>query len=354
MTLSKRAKVLLAGTVVLILTLICLGFVTAPASAEEEDAFILQKSAVNFVYSAEFAPNEQGVGFVFGVNEQTGDFLSATVDAKGKVALSSKDEVLKWAQCEPSGSIVLTLVVNEGIVKIFVGDSNIAVLVHTLDNYVGGDVGVTKAGEASNGRFASTDVPDGDFFCNGYSVLKVVNVTDGHCKLTASQYAVEKSVLTVSREYLKTLENDTAYTFRVVTSFTDFDFVVTTDFNAVSARAVLDKYYRGSDVTVELASSATVSKLQIDDKDVKFTQTGNRVVVASAEADKLSAGKHTVKLYTNLGRPEAEINISDAVETLTELQAKATHVFFWVDIAIFGALILAYVAFTVVKKVKKH
>ena len=357
MKACKKTSILFASLAVLTLVALCLAIVPMAAFAETANSdFILRKgNANNFIYSAEFTPDSSevtGDALVFGVSDNLASYwvVAANV-ADSKVQLLKNDTVLKSAHYsfEAGKTFALTLVVNEGIAKVFVDGSDVAVIICKLDGYSGGKVGVKADCAVISEQFASTDTLEGDIFCNGYNVLKVVNVNDGY-KLDSSEYSVSKSVLTVSHEYLKTLEADTEYTFRVVTSFTDLNFTITTDFTPAVAVSVMSKYYRGSDVTFELSSGAVVNKLLIDGENVEFTQNGNRIVVSAQVVNALPSGKHNVKLYTNIGRPETIFTLSEPVETLTEIEPEATHTFFWVDIAIFGALILAYVAFTVIKK----
>ena len=358
MKACKKTSILFASLAVLAMVALCLVIAPTVAAAETNASseFTLRKGAANnFVYSAQFTDlTEANAELVFGVSDDLVSYWAVAANVlDGKVELKSNDTVLKSAQYTfgEGKSFALTVVVNEGIVKVFVDGSNVAAITCKVEGYEGGKVGVRKADSTVvNEQFASTDTLDGDIFCNGYSVLKVINVTDGHYKLSSSQYSMKGGVLTVSPEYLKTLESDTEYTFRVVTSFTDFDFKLTTDFTPTTAISVRNKYYRGSEVTIELSGSAVVHKLLIDGKEVQFTQSGNKVVIATETIDTLSAGQHNAKLYTDIGRPEATFNVSERLETLTEIEPEATHTFFWIDIAIFAALILAYVAFTVIKK----
>ncbi|MCH5157515.1 MAG: hypothetical protein J1G02_06560 [Clostridiales bacterium] len=357
MKACKKTSILFASLAVLAMIALCLGITTTVAVAEtnaSSELALRKDIANNFIYSAEFTDltESSNAGLVFGVSDDLASYWTVSVNVtKGKLELLKKDTVLKSGQCYAGvgEQIALTVVVNEGIAKVFVDGSNIAAITCKLDGYNGGKVGV-KADCAVNGeQFASTDTLDGDIFCNGYNVLKVVNVNDGY-RLDSSEYSVSKGVLTVSREYLKTLEADTAYTFRVVTSFTDFNFTLTTDFTSAAAVSVMSKYYRGSDVVFELSGGAVVDKLLIDGENVDFTQNGNRIVVSAQVVNALPSGKHSVKLYTNIGRPQTTFTLSEPIETLTELEPVATHTFFWIDFVIFGILILAYVAFTVIKK----
>lgn len=361
MKARKITSILFASLAVVTLVAVCLCFVPTVAFAEADASseFTLRKgNANNFVYSAQFTPDAdetQDVGLVFGVSGEASYWTVTANLANGKVTLSNKSATLKSAKYafESGAQFELTVVVNEGIARVFVNGGNVAVITCKLDGYSGGQVGVKKADFAvAYEQFASTDTLVGDIFCNGYSIVKVVNVTDGQ-RLTESEYSMSKGVLTVSREYLKTLEADTEYTFRVVTSFTDLDFTLTTDFTPATATPVLKKYYRGSDVTIELSGGAVASKLLIDGREFEFEQTGDKVVISSEVVAALTSGQHKAKLYTDIGRPEATFTLSEPIETLTEIEPEATHTYFWIDIAIFATLILAYVVFTVVKKTKK-
>ena len=357
MKACKKTSILFASLAVLTLVALCVGVIPTVAFAETNvsSEFTLRRDiANNFVYSVEFTDltEASNAGLVFGVSDDlTSNWTVAANVVDGKVELLKADAVLKSAphSFNEGKQIALTVVVNEGIAKVFVDGSNVAAITCKLDGYSGGKVGVKADCAVNSEQFASTDTLDGDIFCNGYNVIKVVNVNDGY-RLDSSEYSVSKGVLTVSREYLKTLEADTKYTFRVVTSFTDLNFTLTTDFTPATAVSVMSKYYRGSDVAFELSGGAVADKLLIDGENVEFTQNGNRIVVSAQVVNALSSGKHNVKIYTNVGRPETTFTLSEMLETLTEIEPEATHIFFWIDIAIFGALILAYVAFTVIKK----
>ena len=105
---------------------------------------------------------------------------------------------------------------------------------------------------------------------------------------------------------------------------------------------------------VEFTAGAEVRKVTVDGNEVAFEVKDGNVVISAENAAAAGFGKHTVRLYTDRGRSSAEFVLAEPVETLTEMPVKATHIFFWVDIAIFGSLILLYVAFVVLKKAKKH
>lgn len=365
MKLSKIKSVLLALSGALILAVLCLGLVAVngvKAYADGGDGVRLSGyEGKNFVYSAEFTPadgNAQEAGLVFGAADDLTYYWAAIAGIKeGKVKLlHSEDGQLKTADYafEAGETLKITVVANGEIVKIFIGNGDVALISCKLDGYNGGKLGQKINGgfSVSNIKFTDTDIPEGNIYCNGYDVLKVVNITDGNRKLIDGEYTVNGGVLTVSPEYVKTLESGTEYVFRVVTSFTDLDFKITTDFTSVTAMPAVDKYYRTDDVTLELSGNIKVNKLLIDGKECAFNQTGNSVKISSEVISELSTGNHSVKLYTDKGRPETTITVSEKVETVSEPVVKATHVFLWIDLAIFLSAIAGYTAYSVISKRK--
>ncbi|MDE6442668.1 MAG: hypothetical protein K2L12_07970 [Clostridia bacterium] len=367
MKLSKIKSVLLALAGALILAVLCFGLVSAngvKAYADDGDGVSLSGyQGKNFVYSAEFTPadgNAKEAGLVFGAADDLTIYWAAIAGIKeGKVILlHSEDGQLKTADYafDAGETLKITLVMNEEIAKIFIGNSDVAVICCKLDGYNGGKVGQKLNGgfTVSNVKFTDIDIPEGNIFCNGYDVLKVVNLTDGNRKLESGEYKLENGILTVSPEYLRTLESSTEYVFRVVTSFTDLDFKITTDFTSVTVTSSVEKYYRDDEVTLELSGNIKVHKLLIDGKECKFTQQEDAVKISSEEIGSLSTGSHNVKLYTDKGRPETTINVSEKVETVSEPVIKSTHVWLWIDLAIFLSAIIGYVAFSVISKRKKH
>ena len=312
----------------------------------------------NFVYSAQF-PAEAGAdrtGFVFGADDNSG-WIAAAETAENRVALYRHDEdevELKSIGYDFSAGeeLKMTLVVNEGVAKIFIGSDDVAVLTCKLDGYEGGKA--TVIGDASNISLMETDTPDGNIYVGGFSVLKVVNLTDGNYILNSNEYSLTGGVLTVTDSYIKTLEAKTEYSFRAVTAFTDFNFTVNTTFTSVSATPSIEKYYKNNDVTLELSGNVKVHRLLIDGKECNFTQTEDRVVISSDLISSLATGKHSVKLFTDKGRPETSFNLSERVETVTEPVVKSAHVWLWIDLSIFAAAIIGYITYSILKKKKKN
>ena len=312
----------------------------------------------NFIYSALFNPDTDAeqAGFVFGSDGKSG-WIAAAKAAENRIVLyrhEEEDVELKAVGYDFTdiGQFKMTLVVNEEVARIFIGDEDVAKLTCKLDGYKGGETGVLGLG-ISNVTLTETDTPDGDIFIGGYDVLRVVNLTDGNYVLSSGEYSLKAGVLTVSRDYLKTLECDKEYSFRVVTSFTEFTVKIETDFTSVTATPSVEKYYRNSDVTLELSGNVKVHKLLIDEKEYEFTQTEDRVVISSEQISTLSIGNHRVKLFTDKGRPETTITVAETVETITEPIIKSAHVWLWIDISIFAAAIIGYITFSVLSKRKK-
>lgn len=365
MKLSKIRSVILALSAALILAALylCLTAVNGGmAYAEETDGLRFSEyEGQNFVYSAEFTPanDEAEAGLVIGIKDNFVSYWLAAADLKeGKVKLlHSEDGELKYADYgfTAGKQFKLTVVMNGDIAKVFIDNSDIAAISCKLDNYAGGKLGLKLKGDLNLNKveFVDTDLPECDIYCNGYDVLKVVNITDGNYKLKDGEYTVKAGNLTVSREYLKTLESNTEYVFRAVTSFTDFDFKITTDFTSVTATPAVEKYYRDNAVTLELSGNVKVHKLLIDGKECAFKQENASVVISAEETNSLTTGNHTVKLYTEKGRPETTITVSEIVQTITEPVVKSAHVWLWIDFAIFLSAIVGYTAFSVISKRKK-
>lgn len=364
MKLRKTKTILLACLAAACLCVLFLGTLftagkTASAETIGADYALGKFEGSNFIYSANLSTknDQEQAGLVFGADDELTSYFVVAIDAaQNKVILgqSGTEDLLKTADYDFEGmdNIKITLIVNDGTAKIYMDADDVALITQKLPQYEGGRLG-TYGNAVSVLSFTDMDTLDGDIFCNGYDVLKVVNLTDGNYKLKESEYSIVGGVLTVSGEYLKTLEANTEYVFRVVTSFTDFNFKITTDFTAVVATPSIEKYYRNNDVTLELSATVTVSKLFIDGKEVEFKQMGDKVVISSTEVGNLSIGKHRVKLYTDKGRPEATINVSEMVETISEPEVESNHMWLWIDVAIFAAAIVGYLGFSIISKRKQ-
>ena len=186
------------------------------------------------------------------------------------------------------------------------------------------------------------------------NIVKVVNVTDKSYRLKDGEYTVAGGTLTISESYLKTLENDTEYTFRVVTDTTDFDAVVKTNFEAATLTPAKSGFSKGEDISFTVSGGTQVYKLEINGVECEFTAEGDKITVSSETLQDFTSGTHNVKAYTANGRPSAEFKLTGLPDFVEETEEIIDRTFFWIDIAVFAALIAGYVAFTVFKKFKKQ
>ena len=318
------------------------------------------KSYKDFFYSVTVKatdPSAKAFRVEFGKDEEqsyvaTFDFEQGLVRIGNQEMAEIKSEDYAF---EADADYKIDLILNDGVAKIYINEYDTPILLLSLDGYQGGSVSTDLDAvtfEHGHESITRLDTLSGDYFVGGYTVSKVVNLTDGNYRLSADQYKVEAGVITINRDYLNTLEVATLYKFRAVTSLTDFDFFVETDEVGTQARAQIDQYYRGSDVSFELSEASLVSKVLIDNEEFAFTQNEEKtlVTVASASLSSLPAGDHNVKFYTANGRPEAKLSLYSTVEVIPELPVPANHMYFFIDIAIFGVLIIGYVLFSQISK----
>ena len=318
------------------------------------------KSYKDFLYSVTVKasdPSAKRFSIEFGKSGEksylaTFDFEQDLVKIGNQAMAEIKSEYYDFAY---DADYKIDLILNDGVAKIYINEYSTPILLLALEGYEGGelstdlDVAGFDRGVESITRL---DTLEGDYFVGGYTVSKVVNLTDGNYRLSADQFQVDAGVITIDRAYLDTLEVDTLYKFRAVTSLTDFDFFVRTDEVGTEAVAQVAQYYRGSDVSFELSEPSLVSKVLIDGEDFAFTQNAELtlVTVGSDSLSSLPAGDHNVKLYTANGRPEAKLSLYSTVEVIPELPVPANHMYFFIDIAIFGVLIVGYLLFSQIKK----
>ena len=267
----------------------------------------------------------------FGVAEER--YQSATFDFEhGRVLFGDEiHAMIKSAEFHFDSAVEyrLCLVVNDGVAKVYVDQSDTALLLYRLPGYVPGKVGHDLAESHFSYRDESIlnlKTHSGDYFVGGYEVEKVVNLSDDNVTLTKAQYTVEAGVVTIDQGYLDTLETNAEYKFRAVTSFTDFDFYVLTDETGVEATPQVAKYYRGNDVSFELSEPSRVSKVLVD----------GEFFAPEAFRQNESLDLLTLK--------------AEALEGLPSGDPPVNHVYFYIDIAIFATLIVGYVLFSQISK----
>lgn len=333
-------------------------------STGTSDAFLFSDTTgASFIYSAHITRENEGAqaaGLVFGASDNLSNYWVATADFKdNKIKLwQAGVGDLKVADCDIGGlsSIKLTVVVNGDVVKIYVNDGATAALTCQISGYSGGRVGVNVYNaEIVFNRvvFENVLVGENTFNFGANEIIKVVNVTDGSYRLQSGDYTVTEGVVCISQSYLATLEPDTTYTFRIVTSLTDFDVTVTTDFAAATLISAKDGYLRGEEISLILTGNTTLYRLELDGKEVNYTVENNTIILSAEETGELTAGTHTLKAYTSNGRPTVGITVSGLADDVWQEVEEISHTFFYIDIAVFAALIAAYLIFTVIKRLRK-
>ena len=312
----------------------------------------------DFVYSVTLKRGDASAEvfrFAFGIDETLERYWSVTFDAKeGKITLGDANEnALKTASFifNKGATKHLRIVVNDGIAKVYAKEENAATLTLGLDGYEGGYVDedlIDSHFEYHDASLMSLDSLSGDIYVGGYEVLKVVNLTDGNRVLAADEFTLNQGLITIDPAYLDTLENDALYKFRAVTSFTDFDFYVQTDEVGAELYTSVVKNYRGDDIRFELSEPVVVYRALVDGNpvDTVLSEDGMSLSVPAEAVAPLPSGEHTLKVFTDKGRPEARFSLYTTLETIPEIPAPVNHTYFFIDIAIFAVLIVGYLVFS--------
>lgn len=327
-----------------------------------EDAFLFgDKRGKEFEYSAYFNPlnTAQAGGLAFGYNGNPSGFWFVTADVKeNRIKLvefcgeKTAAKTLQSAKYNFDGGYKLTVSVGGGVVKVYADNDKAASIICRLDRFSGGRVGVNVFDaemSINNITFKDKSVSGGSVYLGADEIIKVVNTDDGSYRLKEGDFIYVDGVLTVSESYLSTLEADTEYNFRAVTSFTSYDFKIKTSFAQSSLVPLKDEYLKGDVLSFAVSGGVEVYKIEINGKEFPFERSGDTITVA---IDGLIGGTHTVKAYTAKGRPYASFTVSGEEDFREDEIELISHTFFYIDIAIFAALILAYVAFTVIRRYK--
>lgn len=322
------------------------------------DAFLFGDVYGNdFTYSACFTPlkeDAQACGMVFGLSENLTDYWVVSADLKfGKVKLwRSGVGDLKVANYGFSANkeIEITVTVSGKTVTAFI-DGRL-VLSHEIYDYKGGNVGLNVYNAEMNINRVTFE-KDSAFIGND-EVIKVVNVTDGSFRLSDENFTFENGYLNISEKYLSTLEADTEYTFRVVTTQNDLNVTIKTSFVSAEILSQKTEYERGEDLIFTVTDGVEINKLEIDGVSTEFICQGNVITVSVENIKNLVSGEHSVKVYTSKGRPSFKFSLAGLEDYREEEIIPISHVFFYIDIAIFSAAIVAYITVTIVKKCKKR
>ena len=345
------------------------------------DTLLLSSTyAEDFEYSAfvqaKNDPNNAGIkgqacGLMFGVSENYYDYYVATVDFienRVKVWRAGVGDI-RSVPYDFGGatSCRIRLSVNGGLIKVYIDTDFTAALVCTAENTAGllgfnaysAEATITEVSFAPFARTAaftgeSVSLPLAGVYAQA-DVEKVVNLTDGSARLGEGDYTLENGVLTLSVGYLYTLEQNKAYTFRVLTSAGATEYTVQTDFTGFSAAAAKKEFAPREEVLITLDASAQVLRVTVDGTELsseEYTAEGGTLTLSEEAVRWLSEGRHTVQVYTDRGRPAAEIYIAEPYAPSGGGE-EATHTFFYIDIVIFALFIVGYVGFAVYKRVRK-
>lgn len=329
------------------------------------DAFIFgDVSGTDFTYSANFTPqkNAQAGGLAFGYTGNASGFWFATADVKeNKVKLvefrGEKEAAETIAAADfgfPEGKpYKLAVILNDKQARVCVNGNG--VIVCGLENYAGGRAGlnVYNADMVVNDVFYASEDYGNGIIVGKDEIIKIVNVTDGSYRLKDGEYAVADGKLVISEGYLKTLEQNAEYTFRVVTAETDFDVVIKTQFQSAEISPVREEFSRGEDISFTLSGGAEVYKVEIDGREYGYETDGNVITVSAEALKNLTGGTHVIKVYTSAGRPAASFGFAGLPDYREDAVEAVSHTFFWIDIAVFASLIAGYAVFTAVRKYKK-
>ena len=318
------------------------------------------KDFIYSVYINKENPSATAFELKFGINGDSYWRLKVDIDEQ-LISIGNKEiELIKSQQYSfiSDREYKLTVIVNDETIKLYVDNSDVASLVYKTNGHLVGDVSDNLEESLltySQRNITNLNTLSGDLFCSGYEVTKIINLTDDNYKLNAStDYTISEGVVNVSESYLNTLENNTEYKFRAVTSLTDLDFYIKTKEVGAQAYPLVEKYYRGDDAKFELSEITSVNKVLIDKVDFPFEQNEEVITIKNQNLDALKSGEHLIKFYTNNGRPETKFSIYPKTETIPEIPIPASHVFFYVDIAIFSVLIVGYVIYSLIKKKKNR
>lgn len=335
-------------------------------SAGTDGFMFSRESAEEFSYSAEVSVNGQACGLMFGVSDNFFDYFVATADFKENLVKVWRAGVGDVASVPydfgGAASCTLTVVVNSGSAKVQI-DGNTA-LMCPLEGYEGGKLGINVYnGEA---RFNNVSLEhinaavfggaDVSFNVPGITVQKVVNLTDGGAVLAEGQYSSADGVLTVSSAYLSTLADGEVYSLRAIGAEGELDLKLHTDFGGMTLSAAASEYATGSAVTVNIGGEGQILSLFVDGAAVGSSEYSveNGVLSLSAEfCASLGEGRHTVTAYTSCGRPQADFLIARPYDDGAQ-EPQSSHVFFWVDIAIFAVFILGYAGVNVYARRKRR
>ncbi|MGN0811949.1 MAG: glycoside hydrolase family 32 protein [Candidatus Coproplasma sp.] len=332
------------------------------------DSFFFSETFANgFVYTADIGVNAEGqaCGLMFGVSENYYDYYVATADFRYNVIKIWRAGVgdIGTASYDFGGEVScnMRLMVNNGNVYVYIDGATSASLICPVKGYKGGTLGFNTfnaEGLINNVSLkhinGASYQGEGDITLNfsGYTINKIINVTDSSKRLTGEQCSVENGVVTIKQSYLSTLEANSAYTLRIVCEEGEFDVIINTAFSGGTIEAQKAQFTSGEDIVFDIDGAETLYGLLLNGESMESSaySFADGVLTISAEVSaSLVSGKHTIVALTSNGRPQTTFILAEAQMNIVE-EDQPNHIFFYVDIAIFGAVIIGYVAFTLINK----
>lgn len=339
-------------------------------SRADGDGFLFADHEVtDFVYSLDVSlrQGDQAFGMVFGVSDNYYDYYVATVDFKDNLIKLWRNGVGDVAPSVPYSfagrtSCRITVQVFNKTVSVYIDNSTVPNFSYNLTDYDGGKIGVNvyKAEAVINNVMLANNIYRGTkdtvFAMNVNNVIKVVNVTDNSYKLKDTQYRIVDNALVLDKNYLSTLDANSQYVFRVVTSDRDYTVSIITDFEGATATSNSVEYKFGEQVVITLNGINSVLALQIDGESVDkshYTVNGSTLTISEQYVDKLSAGKHTLTILSDNGRPQVQFSIAQPIVDDTDIELP-NHIFFYIDMAIFAIVVFGYAGISIYKKVRSR
>lgn len=335
-------------------------------SAGTDGFMFSDESATEFSYSADVSVNGQACGLMFGVSDNFFDYIVATADFKDNLVKVWRAGIgdLASVSYDFGGrtECALSVVVNGGSATVRI-DGKTA-LVCPLADYSGGKLGINVYNAEARfndvtlrrietsvygGSDVSIAVPD-------ITVYKVVNLTDGSVPLDEGDYSFSDGVLTINSSYLSTLAADGVYTLRLIGEEGELDVTLVTDFAGMQLSATESEYAPGESVTLSLDGEGGLVALYVNGTAVDgsdYSVEDGVIVLGEEFCKNLSEGKYTVVAYTSCGRPQAEFVIARPYSGGAD-ETEANHIFFYVDIVIFGVFIVGYATYSIIVRRRQN
>lgn len=340
-------------------------------SRGDGDAFMFSDvKADEFVYTADLSVTSggQASGLMFGISDNNYYYFVATADFKENLLKIWRSDVGDLAcvyyPFKGETSCRMELRVSAGRAYVTLNGGSNADLICTLDGYESGRLGFnTYKAETlinnvtlreTNSQALYDKSADVILDASGYTVVKVVNVTDGSYRLRDGEYAVEDGKVVLRSSYLGTLAAGKEYVIRVVAEERDVDFTVRTEFEQATASSSKPEFSPGEEISFSVSGASSVYAVEIDGErvDGEMFAVQDGVVTLSSQLG-LIEGTYTATLITDNGRPEVRLVVARPYDRSGDGEGEVDFTFFIVDITLFALFIIACIALPIIKKRRK-